>query len=124
MGNVLVSFIPVIIGALVTIGVIPKETREQTLEEINFSIRNFPKSIIAYLSGTLICPTQYDLSEVKNKVWYLLMLISIFGLLITSLTFLIIDSPVLKTLFVGFTIILLFALYLRSIDKSITSNDC
>jgi len=95
-----------------------------TVEEIVFAIANLPRSAIGYLSGTLICPTQYDLSEIKNKVWYSLMLISVFGLLITSFAFLVVESPVLKILFVGFTFLLLIALYLRSIDDSITSNDC
>ena len=105
--------------SLILIGIGPKG-----FDEMVFALENFPKALIGYLSGTISCPILYDMSEVKNKVWYILMVISTFGLLFVTFLFFIIESPVLKIFFVLFILMLIISFYLRSVDHSINSNNC
>ena len=116
MGGVIVTLLVFSIGRIIL--------GKDGIRDIEFAIANFPRVLLANISGTLICPAQYDLSEVKNKVWYILMLISVLGLLFVTFAFLIIDSPILKIFFVIFSFLLIIAFYLRSIDDTINSNNC
>jgi uncharacterized membrane protein YfcA len=93
------------------------------IEEISFIFDNFFRVLFANLAGTIICPAHLELCNIKNKLWYILMLVGVIGLLIVSLALLGIDSPILKIFFVFFLIILIIAFYLRATDDTITSNN-